>query len=648
VTRTLAVAQEPSGEDRQPLTIFAAALRGAVAGVATSTSDFFGHGSRAAPAAVARGIDAGPSTDPAGLLAIRTVVHLRARSSITLRYAYGAAPAGAIPAIVSRYRRARDPFAASTHRWAQFVPRLTVAGRDAWLARELAWDAYLLRSGATYDAECGHHVISQGGYYQYGLGMQIAFRDPLQLSLPMTYLDPALTREILLYSAQQQRRDGALPFGVASHCRPVSSGPGESADLDLWLLLAASEYGLASRDLQLFSRRVPFADGHGASMWDHLKLAVTHQESQRGPHGDYRAGPNGDWSDGSSRALGMRESTLVTAQLAYVYPRLAELATAIGDQRFAARLRMRARGLLRTLRDAWVPRGWYARGWGRRSRIGVGVIYGEPQPWAILAAAPDNDQAATLVGNIRRYLSGVGAPAQAHGPARIGSSQSPARNDPGVTERTRSTGAMGVNNAVFVGDVWYAVNGWLTWALASLGGRIPGAREAAYDEWRRNTLAAHAAAYPRRWDGVLSVDDVCAAHYEPDPSGCGLKVSDEVQGLNLHQPAWTLWDAIKLAGIQTTADGITFDPQLPARHFALTLPDVGVIRSPDATRGFVRVARTGPLVVRVRVRSGDRVTVTVAGRHVHARVSDGFARFRIRARAGKRLDWLVAAPHAPR
>ncbi len=64
---------------------------------------------------------------------------------------------------------------------------------------------------------------------------------------------------------------------------------------------------------------------------------------------------------------------------------------------------------------------------------------------------------------------------------------------------------------MFVGGVWYSLNGWLTWALGTLDGAVPGARGDAFSELVRNTLAAHATAFPNSWDGILSVDDACHA-----------------------------------------------------------------------------------------------------------------------------------------
>ena len=424
----------------------------------------------------------------------------------------------------------------------------------------------MLRSGATYEETCGHHILSQGGYYQYEAGIQAAYRDPLQHVLPLIWADPELTRETIRYSATEQRSTlGFLPYSLTEMCRP--SEHGTSADLDLWLLLAAAEYGLATRDLPFFGERLRWANGGRASLWSHLRHAYRNQESRRGPHGGYLTGTNGDWSDFSTPILGMDESILVTAQLAYVYPRLAELAELRGDRRFAAALRADAAELRAVLRREWTGRGWYSRGYGANGRIGQGAIFGEPQPWALLAGVPDRRQARTLVANVRRFLTGVGAPPQTHGPARIGSSQSPARNDPDVSERTSSPLGIGDNNAVYVGGAWYAINGWLTWALGELDGEVPRARELRV----RRVPAQHARPpTPGRTRGTgtassRSTTSATRTTRATRPAAA----SASLDGWNtqiMHQPSWSLFAALKLAGLDPVRDGYRIDPHLPMRE----------------------------------------------------------------------------------
>src|SRR5439155_7380741 len=355
------------------------------------------------------------------------------------------------------------------------------------------------------------------------------------------------------------------------------------------LLYAASEYGLATRDFGFFDKDVRYQGSGSASLWDHLKLAYQHQEAQLGPHGDYLTGATGDWSDFATEFLQMTESNLVTAQLAYVYPRLAELADARGDPGFAAQLRTSAARDLATVRREWTGKGWYSRGYSGARQLGKGAIFGEPQPWAMLARAPSAQQAGTLVANVRRFLTGVGAPPQIHGPAQIGSSQSPSADDPDVTEHSEPAigDFVGTHNAVWVGGSWYAINGTLAWGLGTLEGVVPHAVDYAFDEFKRNTLAAHAQAFPKHWAGVISIDDVCRSFYSDSPERCGTGLSSAYDGQIMHQPAWSLFDAIKLAGIEPTAAGYTIAPHLPFTRFSLRFPNVGVAYEAGRARGYL-------------------------------------------------------------
>jgi hypothetical protein len=644
--RTLTVAQLPNDEDSDPLSIYAAALKAPDGGHTTSPATFFGAGGRAAPSAVAAdSLDPTvPGTPGATLFAFRAPLRLAPGKAVTLRYAYGMAHAAAIPKIVHRYRARRNPLRASERAWARWLPRGNLDPRRRWIARELQWDAYTLRSGATYEDCAGRHVISQGGYYQYDMSFQGAFRDPLQHMLPLIYADRPLARDVLVYSAQEQPGvAGQIPYALIERCRRFDLG--SSDDLDLWLLWAAAEYGLASRDLSFFDRPVRYSDGSTGSLWEHLKLAYRHQESQLGPHGGYLTGATGDWSDFATQFLQMTESTLVSAQTAYVYPRLAELARARGDKRFAADLRESGARDRATERREWTGGGWYSRGYAGERQIGSGAVFGEPQPWAILARAPSRTKAALVVKNIRRYLTGIGAPAVVHGPARIGSSQSPAANDPGVTEHSQPSNGIGGNAAVYVGGTWFAVNGWLTWALGTLDRAVPHAAAYAFDEFRRNTLAAHGAAFPRHWDGILSVDDVCNSFYASKGSAnCGNGLSTNYEGQIMHQPAWTLFDATKLAGIQPTARGYSFDPHLPWRRYSLRLPDVGVAYARARARGYLRLERKADIRISVRRPAGvprRRAVTWVDGRRVRHSSRGRFVTFRLAARAGRAVDWAV-------
>jgi hypothetical protein len=155
------------------------------------------------------------------------------------------------------------------------------------------------------------------------------------------------------------------------------------------------------------------------------------------------------------------------------------------------------------------------------------------------------------------------------------------------------------------GGSWYDINGWLTWALGSLDGEFPVARQLAWSEYLHNTLASHANAYPDSWDGTISSDDVCNGYYSPYPQLCGNSLSTQFGGQNTEQPTWMVMDAIRLAGITPTGAGFLITPHLPLTRFSLRLPDIGVAVSPGLVRGYVRVQQSGPLTMTVAVPRGE-------------------------------------------
>ena len=651
-SKTLSVAQLPDDIDTRPLTIFASALNAPVSAYDTNTSSFFGSGTRAAPAAVSAGklTDSIAPPDPNGvegdgMFAFQSPFTLAPGQSVTFRYAYGYAHPQQVAGLVARYRAQAHPLAHSERRWKAWMPQVNLGSSFSWLSRELQWDAYTVRSDATYDEMCGYHILSQGGYYQYFFGFQGAFRDPLQHMLPMIWSDPWLARQVIEYSAHEQPAvGGAVPYALISGCRRYDLGT--SDDLDQWLLWGAAEYALSTRDYAFLNTRIPYYEGTGSgTLWDHLKLAFQHQENviRTGPHNEYLTGATGDWNDFSTEFNQMTESDLVTAQAAYIYPRLALVADHIGDSAFAAQLRAAGARDLATVKGQYVPAGWFARGYSGVRQFGTGSMFSEPQPWALLAGAASAQQAGQVVANYRRYLVGVGAPG---GPTKIGAALAPGSSDPGAKEQTEPP----VNgSSEWPGGAWFAVNGWWTWALGELDGIVPNAVTDAFDEFERNTLAAHATAFPAHWDGVISVDDECAAYFQSPNSGCGIGLATgegAIPGYDtqiMHQPAYSLFDLLKLAGVDATGDGYRIVPHLPMSTFNVRFPDVGLAQQPGLIRGYFRDA-AATVTMDVAPPPGVSAEHAVAyanGQRVPSTVVDGLVQFTLRTQPGKPADWSV-------
>jgi hypothetical protein len=524
------------------------------------------------------------------------------------------------------------------------------------------WDAYLLRSASVYEELCGYHTITQGGYYQYDNGANLGYRSWLHYILPITYTAPDLAREILRYSIVLQPPPPTaaqqVPYGVESLCTRFDLGT--SNDLDFWLLLGAGEYGLGSRDRAFFDERLPYyGTSVTATAWQHIKEAFAHQETLLGPHGGYIMGSTGDWSDFSTEFIDLTESTLVLAQLAYAYPKLAELADLRGDRAFASQLRAAGARNVTTLRKEWTGKGWYSRGYSGAVQKGAGVIMEEPQPWAILAGAPSTAQASKLVANIRRYLDGIGAPKSLHGPSRFGTAIAPSRFDPDVTElgdvpfafktlgpgfETQPNGSSWDSSAEWPGGTWFDLNGHLTWAYTSLDGVVPHANDLAWDEYVRNTMATHATVWPDHWAGTISFDDVCLGYYSTQPEKCGTGLSTAYDGQITEQPTWMVMNAIRLAGITPTRAGYDIAPHLPFSPFSLRMSGVGIASENGRYRGYVRPEADGRIELTVHLPAGvnvSRVATWVDGRLVPHRTHGRTVVFVATGVRSTPSDWAV-------
>jgi hypothetical protein len=341
--RTLSAAEIPDNAlDSAPLSSFAAVLRGQPGSWDTSVTGFFGDGTRAVPEEVKANHlketyapTSLPLTGSKTLFVFRQAVTLAPGKSVTLRYIYGLAHPDQIAPIVTKYRAATNPEQTSERQWLGQMPRVSFGSNYRWVAREVDWDAYLLRSATVYEERSGEHTITQGGDYEYGLGTNLGTRSWLHYSWPMTFSDPGLTQQILQYATKLQPPgpaiDAQLPYGTLSLFLPFYLGT--SNDLDFWFLQAAAQYGLATRNLSFFKTEVPYYGGlTRATLWQHLKVAFQHTQDYLGPFGEYITGATGDWNDLSTEFELMTESTDILAQLTYCYPQLAQLADLYGDK----------------------------------------------------------------------------------------------------------------------------------------------------------------------------------------------------------------------------------------------------------------------------------------------------------------------------
>ena len=315
----------------------------------------------------------------------------------------------------------------------------------------------------------------------------------------------------------------------------------------------------------------------------------------------------GDWNDGVvvvefpknlvDEVREQGESVLDTAMASYVLDYYAHMLSYVGATSTAAEAHAKAEGQRKAVQENWSGR-WFRRAWlgPHLEWIGDDRLWLEPQPWAIIGGAATPYQRATLVAALDELI---------RRPSPIGAmilnqaETTPSKPD-GVLEN---------------GGIWPSINGTLIWSLAMAGGA------SAWDEWKKNSLAMHAEAYPDIWYGIWSGPDtynsVLSKHpgqtmfTEPsltgrkDPSDWGVNWTD-YPVMNLHPHAWQLYSAAKLLGVEFHETGVRFNPALPLTEYEFASPLLGFSKSPKGYSGWYAPSAAGRWTVEIKLSDSER------------------------------------------
>ncbi len=645
---------QASLEDYTPPPTFLVSLDAPADGMSTDEQAFFGQGGPARPDGLARSLPDNRLGAQAGsALFLERRLELEPGESRTLFFAYGYLPEGfALDALIARYHKALpDVWAKSSVAWLGKRIRFEVPG-EPWIDRELTWHNYYLRSNLTYDSFFREHILSQGHVYQYIIGFQGAARDPLQHALPFIYSQPQIVKEVLRYTLKEVLPDGEIPYGMTGQGMKMAA-PFRPSDLELWLLWLASEYVLATRDLDFLVEQIPTYPLYGPKAGREtvgrlLERCCRHlaRVTGTGKHGLMRLS-NGDWNDGAVIGFVPKkqeeevrkhgESVLNAAFASYVFDLYAQMLDYSGDAPLAGEARKLGEEQRQTVREQWCGE-WFRRAWLSESLgwIGEDTLWLEPQPWAIIGGAATSEQQATLVGAIDRLLrqsSPIGA--------RLLSQALP-----------QTIIAPGELTNV---GVWPSINGTLIWALAQVNG------EMAWEEWKKNTLAYHAEAYPDVWYGIWSGPDVYNSTLSKYPGQTFFDekiLNGEAPGTvfgasvnwtdfpvcNMHPHAWPLYDIPRLLRVGFTPEGVTFAPCLPLDAYRFESPLLGFEKTAQGYSGWYAPARAGVWQISVRLQGNERVTrLEVNGKeHAIAFAADGALVWEGEGGAGKPLRWEIS------
>lgn len=607
-------------EDLNPPPTFLVSLDSPADEWSSNGKAFFGEGGVLHPAGLPSRLDGDiTATGPESALLVGREVLLAPGERRTLSFAYGYLPEGAnLDLLLGKYRRdVSSLWSRSSDSWRKDGLRLTVPS-EPWVERELTWHHYYLRSGSTFDDFFGEHIISQGQVYQYAWGFQGAARDPLQYALPMVFSNPGIVREIIRYTLKEVQPDGSLPYGIVGHGVPMSVA-NRPSDLELWLLWAASEYVLGTRDRAFLEEEVTtYSRGRAKGRKETIRSLLVGryryltETMGSGEHGLLKL-LMGDWND--DMVLGFvppdqveevnrhAESVLNAAMAAYVLDYYASMLKYLGDGELAEDAHQKASAQRMAVRAHWAGR-WFQRAWLSQQLGWVGdeEVWLEPQPWAILGGAATPDQTRELLQAIDEVV---------RRPSPIG-----------AMIRNKSIKLEGFELGVFSTGIWPSINGTLIWALAQVDGMM------AWDEWKKNTLARHAEVYPEIWYGTWSGPDSYNSVLSKYPGQTFFLDSAELKKggpsrifwtdfpvMNMHPHAWPIYDAAKLLGVQFTPRGVGFAPKLPLEECRFESPLLGFHKSSAGYEGWYQPAAPGEWIIRMTLAADE------AGRILSARVN---------------------------
>ena len=647
------LAQGAAFEDLNPPATFLASLDAPPDSYSTDSAAFFGTGGVANPSGLAAPLTKNLSTSGASsAFLVERRLNLKPNESRTLTFLYGYLPNGYDAASLAA-KHSADPaatFSKTCAAWKNDGPRLRVPS-DPWVERETTWHNYYLRSNLTHDAFFDEPILSQGHVYQYIIGFQGAARDPLQHALPFVFSRPEILRSVIRYTLKETQPDGSIPYGIVGSGVPMPA-VFRPSDLEMWLLWAAAEYVLVSRDADFLNEKIPALYDHSGSateltVGEHLRRSYVHLTTDIGvgQHGLMRLS-NGDWNDevvvfhgsaaGSGEVRKLGESVLNAAMATYVLDYYARMLDYTGNSTLATEARAKSEAQRAAVRTTWQGQ-WYRRAWlgPQLGWIGEDHLWLEPQPWAIIGGAATRDQRHTLADSINRLVrrpSPIGAMVQSQGDPTMDNAVGTATN----------------------GGIWPSINGTLIWALALEDGAQ------AWDEWKKNCLALHAEAYPQIWYGIWSGPDTYNSvlskypgqtmFFQASPDGTARRTDQGLNWtdfpvMNMHPHAWPLYSAAKLLGVEFNEKGLSFQPGLPLAEYEFASPVLGFKKSSDSYSGWYAPSVAGRWEIHLRLsedEAGRMRQLKINGSRAPLHKSAGTISIEGESRPGAPLRWEIS------
>lgn len=191
--------------------------------------------------------------------------------------------------------------------------------------------------------------------------------------------------------------------------RQETGHPAYRADDALWLFPTVYKYIAETGNTEFLNEAIPFADKDEATVYEHLKRAITFSFNHLGPHG-MPAGLYADWND-CLRLGANGESSFVAMQFYYAMAVLKQFAKYMKDKEYEKYLEKKLEetgGIIQKLcwdQDRFI-RGYTETG----ARIGApkdpeANLWLNPQSWSVISGLATADQADIALANVYKQLN---------------------------------------------------------------------------------------------------------------------------------------------------------------------------------------------------------------------------------------------------
>ena len=255
-----------------------------------------------------------------------------------------------------------------------------------------------------------------------GLRNGYGYRDTVQDIQGIIHLAPKMAAEKIRFMLSAQvSNGGGLPLVKFTHCpgqedtpddasyRQETGHPAYRADDALWLFPTVYKYIAETGDLAFLNEVIPFADKEEATVYEHLKRAISFSFAHLGPHG-MPAGLYADWND-CLRLGADGESSFVAMQFYYAMTILKRFAEYKEDTEYAEYLEEKQAETGKAMQELYWDQDRFIRGYTEEgAQIGAARdpeanLWLNPQSWAVISGLSSDGQSDTALANVYERLN---------------------------------------------------------------------------------------------------------------------------------------------------------------------------------------------------------------------------------------------------